>query len=280
MVNSKTNSERPIFNLFLGQDMMKHIDEYSGSACPIELFFDDTFLGVGTSFIWKQGDNHYLITNWHNVSGRDPFTGKHISKTAAEPNRIKVWFNAHQSVGARYREFIDLYDKDGHPIWYIHPKYGTGCDVVAIPLIDVNAQIKFYPINSLSQANLDISVGHDLFVLGYPFGISRMALPVWKRASLATEPELTSDEEPYVLLDTASRPGMSGSPIIRRGWGSVAMDDGSTATFSGGSATRVFGIYSGRLTTSDPLDAELGIAWPIELVPTIIESATQDTSNH
>lgn len=76
------------------------IDQYSVSTVPIEMYFDQTRLSSGTAFIWESGGNYFLITNWHNLSGRDTFSGKHLSPTAAEPNNIKVWFNAKGKVGA------------------------------------------------------------------------------------------------------------------------------------------------------------------------------------
>jgi hypothetical protein len=59
----------------------------------------------------------------------------------------------------------------------------------------------------------------DVFVLGYPFGPGKTGLPVWKRGSIASEPDLVPQVENYLLVDTASRPGMSGSPVILRTYG-------------------------------------------------------------
>lgn len=46
------------------------IDQYSLVALPIEMYFNDTLLSQGTGFVWIDGDSFFLITNWHNVSGR------------------------------------------------------------------------------------------------------------------------------------------------------------------------------------------------------------------
>jgi hypothetical protein len=44
------------------------IDEYSLATVPIEMFFDQTPpLSTGTAFIWTEGGNFFLITNWHNL---------------------------------------------------------------------------------------------------------------------------------------------------------------------------------------------------------------------
>ncbi|MCH9053145.1 MAG: trypsin-like peptidase domain-containing protein [Proteobacteria bacterium] len=254
---------------------MPTIDEYSAATCPIEMFFGDTYLSLGTAFSWQVGDQHYLITNWHNLTGINPLNGRHLSNSRAEPNRIKVWYHANTQLGNRYREFVTLYDDDGQPLWLVHPQHGNKIDVVALP-VPPHPDVIHYPINKMSQRNLNISVGVDLFILGYPYGIARQVWPIWKRASIATEPEIFGDEEKYVLVDTASRPGMSGSPAILRAWGSCLLDDGSVSMVTG-SSTRIFGVYSGRLESADPLDAQLGMVWPIAFVDEIIAGTARDT---
>src|ERR1700730_13381299 len=73
---------------------MPEIDEFSLTTVPIELRFNETHLSHGTAFTWRDRESHFLITNWHNVSGRDPNTNKHLSKTAAEPNMLHAFFNS------------------------------------------------------------------------------------------------------------------------------------------------------------------------------------------
>ena len=85
---------------------MLTIDPYSVAAIPIEMFFNSTNLSLGTAFVWAEGEQLFLITNWHNVSGKDPISGKHLSKTAAEPNRLKVWFNQKNQLGDKVAKFI------------------------------------------------------------------------------------------------------------------------------------------------------------------------------
>ena len=238
------------------------------------MFFGDTYLSLGTAFSWQEGDQNYLITNWHNLTGINPFDGQHISNFGAEPNRIKIWYHANTQLGDRYREFVTLYDDDGQPLWLVHPQHGNKIDVVALP-VPPHPDVTHYPINKLSQRNLSISVGVDLFILGYPYGIERQVWPIWKSASIASEPAIFDDDKKYVLVDTASRPGMSGSPVILRAWGSCLLDDGAVSMVTG-TSTRIFGVYSGRLASEDPLDAQLGMVWPIAFVDEIIAGATRD----
>ncbi len=113
---------------------MPTIDHYSVAAIPVEMLFNDTYLSVGTAFVWAQDDKFFLITNWHNVSGKDPNTGNHLSKTAAEPDKLKVWFNQKGQLGNKLAKFIPIRDQQGTPVWFVHPTHGNKIDVVAILL--------------------------------------------------------------------------------------------------------------------------------------------------
>jgi hypothetical protein len=197
-----------------------------------------------------------------------------VSKTAAEPNRLRVWFNQKAQLGNKVAKFIPIRDRDGAPLWFVHPSHGNKIDVVALP-IENFSDVEMYAINALSNDDLVVEVGMDVFVLGYPFNIGPAGLPIWKRGSIASEPGITPLAQLPVFVDTASRPGMSGSPVIRRSWGTHALADGSTS-MGLGAATKFIGVYSGRLASQDPLDAQLGLTWPASYVPEIVSGAKID----
>ena len=71
-----------------------------------------------------------------------------------------------------------------------------------------------------------------------------------------------------MYIDTASAKGMSGSPVIRRTTGG-ATENGAFSMFSG-PASRFIGIYSGRLTTGNSVDAQLGMVWKSRVIEEII----------
>jgi hypothetical protein len=72
-----------------------------------------------------------------------------------------------------------------------------------------------------------------------------------------------------MLVDTASRPGMSGAPVIRRSWAYHLLENGATSADST-PQSKFIGIYSGRLYTSDRTDAQLGMVWPVDDIPEVI----------
>jgi hypothetical protein len=259
----------------MGSTLPAVIDQYSVATLPLELRFGSTFVSIGTGFVWQWNGNFFLISNWHVLSGRDPFTQKHLSSTAAEPDRVSVWWNKKGALGSKIATELQIRDADGKPLWLAHPQYGSQVDVVALP-VAAPVEAEMFPINEMPQANLLVQVGVDVFILGYPFGVSVGGLlPIWKRGSLASEPQVIDPARPVILVDSASRPGMSGSPVIRRSWGTHQMEGGG-AMMNGAPATRLVGVYSGRLATTDPNDPQLGLTWPITFVDEIIAGNKRD----
>jgi hypothetical protein len=198
---------------------MTKIDAFSLVTVPIEVRANGKTMGNATGFIWKRGAQHYLITNWHVVSGRNAQTGE--QEAPVQPEELRVLFNLRIQDFGKQQYDIAIRDEDGRPRWFTHPVRQRGSDVVAIPLpmSGDDPIINMYPINVLrSEADLAVRVGMDVFILGYPFGSPPPGYPVWKRGSIASEPDLTRIGTGYMLVDTASRPGMSGAPVIRRSW--------------------------------------------------------------
>ena len=253
------------------------IDEFSLVTVPLELRFNDQPLAKATGFTWNRGNTHYLITNWHNVSGRDPNTDKHISKTAAEPNVLRASFNTFGGhVGDKHPVVIDIRQDQDTVSWLVHPVHKRKIDVVAIPLNgDYLSSINFFSINKMGSPDLVVKVGMEVFILGYPFGPGKNGLPVWKRGSIASEPDLVPQIEPYFLIDTASRPGMSGSPVILRNFG-VHVSQDSRVAVSTGPANKFIGVYSGRLHTRDPMDAQIGMVWSATYIDQIIDGGLME----
>ena len=242
------------------------IDPYSSAVSPIDMYFNETYLSRGSAFFWEQDSKIFLVTNWHNFSGKNPFTRKHLSDTAAEPNRITFDVFRRGDLNQRKTLSMNLYEGDV-PSWLEHPTHKSGVDVVCLE-VKLSLANKLFPINTLATSQLALAVGNDVFVLGFPMGIDTHRLPVWKRASVATEPDIDVDNLPMFYVDTASARGMSGAPVVHRS-NSGKMDDGSNM-LAGGMMSRFVGVYSGRIAPAGKHEAHLGIVWKSEVVPEIV----------
>lgn len=162
------------------------------------------------------------------------------------------------------------------PGWFIHPNHKENVDVIALEFLMPN-DVECVAINDeeLKFKEFNPVVADDAFILGFPLANKQMGLfPVWKRASIASEPEYDYDNKPIILVDSASRPCMSGSPVILRRngvWPEPQPGIGTRQCF--------LGIYSGRLPGKTELEAQLGIVWKKRLIEEIIIGRTRDTLN-
>lgn len=169
---------------------------------------------------------------------------------------------------------IRLRQDDRSPKWYVHPQHGHRVDIVALPIV-VEPPAAPNPFNDLEAAALRLEIGMDVFILGYPFQPGPTALPIWKRASVASEPQAIVPEQLHILLDTASRPGMSGSPVIRRSWAAHLYENQEGSVLGRPVQTRLVGVYSGRVGASD-VAAQLGIMWAASFVTEIVAGRVLD----
>lgn len=256
----------------------------------ITLKFNKQALAVGTGFIYRNDQLSYLITNWHNLSGRSNITGEPLHSARGVPNEIVIRLpkaNEYPDgrLGIEWKPItFPLYDEDiEKPNWYEHPNFGCKVDVVALP-ISFSDDFWIFPLNEIQNEfdlNIPLEPGMDVFILGFPKGMSGGGrFPIWKRGSIATEPDFDQDNLPKLLIDSATREGMSGSPVIAQYTGvwNQKKSDGSGEEKVVGSGRRFLGIYSGRLG-GDEFEAQLGIVWKASVVEEIIEGQKTGTNN-
>jgi len=260
MTNNPANSSET------GEAALPKIDVFTTAVSFLEMLFSQTVLATGTCFFWEANGRVYLVTNWHNITGRNSISGEHLSKTLAEPDSIRFNHWPERKLTARREVEIDLYDKNG-PCWLVHPVHGKLVDVVCLPL-PFGEEANVFPINKLPTAPLDLKVAQDVFVLGFPMGIGVERLPIWKRASVASEPSIDVEYVPKLYIDTAGAHGMSGAPVIALNKFYLAPLGGTV--FDMGRSTSFVGVYSGRVGSGDTLAAQLGIVWKSAVIDEII----------
>lgn len=247
---------------------MPIINELSALAFPIEIYFNDDPLGHATAFIWREHDINFLITNWHVIAGKNPITGELLDKTGGRrPNNIKLFGFHSDNISNRFVKTFDFY-LNGKPQWYEHPIHREKVDVIAVALAPTD-EFKVFPVNNFNISDLKIDIGGDVFALGYPFKPRKenFWLPVWKRGSIATEPDIDQDALPFLYVDSATRNGMSGSPVIikNQGIGISSKND----ILLGDTGFSFVGIFSGRLTGEES-EIQLSRVWKSKVIAEII----------
>ena len=247
-------------------------DGLSFCVTPVELMVDNTNFAHGTGFVWKHADAFYVVTNWHNLSGQNPFTGRHLNEGGRVPNSIRIMPctivpQGDQSKIERHLIKIPLYEHFDQPFWKQHKEFSqNGADVAIMALRSPCGRRRCRPRWSARH------IGADLLIAGYPYSnYGGLALPVWKRGSLASEPMSGWEGRPAFLIDPASRPGMSGSPVFRRVFGPAASPDGKGGwTIKGDNVmtSEFVGVYAGHMSSQDA-NVTIGYAWHGDLVEEI-----------
>jgi hypothetical protein len=174
-------------------------------------------MGSATGFIVAHDSKWYLITNWHVVSGRRQDNGQPLSRHGGTPARINVWHNhlgpANMISWVLTTEL--LFDSNDSPRWLEHPTFGRRVDAVALPLA-ITAGVNFIPYE-LEEKPLVLAtdVPDSVNIIGFPYSIAAAGrIAVWIQGSIATDMEIDYDQLPCFLIDSRTRRGQSGSPVL------------------------------------------------------------------
>gem|GEM_PF-582942 len=257
---------------------------YNGlSFCctPIELLANDgsdKVVGTATGFFWRKDDKHYLVTNWHVVSGRNSFTL--LLNPKAYVPKCFCFYGLSVSVQSGMVHFIRQrwtieFTGDMDAVLAKPPQVdGQPIDIWGFPIAD-NSVFGRDPsrtgfeggpeasclLNDHSGQRIVTNVGDDCFILGYPLrNYDGFMPPIWKRGSIASETPLGLDGRPIFLVDAATTPGMSGSPIIRKVV-TLTADNKDIGAIKEYSHYEMIGVYAGRLESLDLAAVNLGYGW-------------------
>lgn len=223
-------------------------------------------LASGTAFVATMNGAPALVTNRHNVTGRDQQTGQPLSPTGGIPNELVVAHNKAGQLGQWVQVVEPLYN-GATPRWIEHKALGQNADFVALPLTQLG-QVQLYPYDPANPGQLiRIAPSEVVSVIGFPFGIGvGGALAIWATGFVASELAADYDGKPAFLIDCRSRQGQSGSAVVAyRGNGSALLESGENVFFSG-PVYRFLGIYSGRVNK----ESDLGIVWKASAIAELL----------
>jgi len=244
------------------------IDELVTIVARLTSYEKDELKKTGSGFFYTNTSGLHYITNRHMVIKEDE---------NYHPDKISLRLHKDANNLQDNGDFlIELYD-NGNPIWKEHPKYGSKVDVVGIPIdqdkIKGNFIIKaFAPQNHLPN-DIEIEIGQELMVMGFPKGFSDdlYNLPIIRNANLASVYPVPFRGNPFVLIDSRLHGGTSGSPVITKVMNMVKKTDGSTAIMSG-NPRYLIGIHSASIDiigTKDTDPLGLNCTWFASLIDDI-----------
>jgi hypothetical protein len=249
---------------------------------PIELLSNDgndSVIGRGSGFFYLWEGNPLLVTNWHVVSGRNVFTKQLLSANGYIPAKLRYFGLQLNQVGNEIRfartEWVISLPEDAQSLLAEPPSIdGAEIDIWAAPVvqgsvIEKNSGRKGFQgsenlssfVNDHVAKNISSQVGEDCLILGYPLSnYDGLKPPVWKTASLASEPGIPLGGLPLFLVDGHTTSSMSGAPIFRRLTTGIAQNP-ITKVFSEQAQFAFLGVYAGRLQSADLENTGLGYGW-------------------
>ena len=230
-----------------------------------------------SGFFYERSGELYIITNWHNLSGINPETGRYLGTFT--PSHLRVYFKCFKRKDdgggelQGYNAEVCLYERGSKPLWLEHPQ-GEKIDVVALKIDPSWSDFRLYPLNHIDfEQRWNPSIADDCYIVGYPEGIKAAAnMPIWKRASIASEPSVEQDGLPMIFIDTIGNQGLSGSPVIACSSGifNPTASVGISSDTIIGSWRNFLGVYSGRIGDSG-VSFQLGRVWKARVIEEILE---------
>lgn len=254
------------FFLFWQSTFSQPVDSFSTSSLSIIAFNKNNQpLWNGTGFLLKIDSIVYLISNNH-VVGDEFYMQEYLRRHKKyPPNDSFPEYVTIRIIGSDLNstkhEKIKLYNDKNRPTFikfYQNKQIQTSLlDVVAIPLNYESTWFGgsiVYTENHINN-NLLLYPSQDLFVVGFPYDYASITIfPIWKRASISSEPNLF----PIFSVDATTRAGMSGSPVVFRDNNYQSID--GVNVFSG-LVTYLVGVYSAQDYTS-----ELGTVYKLNTI--------------
>lgn len=258
-------------------------DLWNYTATPIEYYnLEGALISFHASaFLYRYQQKVYLVSALHCFTGKNVFTGSHISSdTGYEPRRIRVHPCYRNEAGdaGRVSIDVDLFAGD-QALWLTDPDFeDLRTDIGALELtIDIGAG-EFVCVNDGDDIDMHVAPGSEAYVVGYPFAhLVLPYAPIWRRGSFALDPSLPLDTKPIFLLDVRSTRGMSGSPILMRRFGTSVehAQDGTIETAVRTMSTSFIGVYGGRILESDQ---PLGYGWYANRIENIINQQKDNST--
>jgi hypothetical protein len=262
----------------------------SSSSLKLDLFSKDGVrLKPASGFVIEAGNQYYLITNWHVLSGRD-ISAPGQQALVIEPHILKTAIHTYGGRGEKSnppqmgiwkRITVQLYDDHDVPRWIqgrTDEKSQPTVDVVALPIkldptfrglfkwqfegSNINNMDSWVKISAISSSAIDTDVEYGpsdtVHIIGYPLGwapigTDKSSSAFWRMSSIASErSEIGMTPANAFFIDPCALEGMTGSPVI--GMKNERM--------------KLLGVYSDSSTAE--FGANAGLVWDASLVKELI----------
>lgn len=246
---------------------MELVEPYSLCVLSLEaLATTKKHIGFATGVLIRCARRTFIVTNYHVLAGRHPYTDCYL--TPAIPEFIRVKYRV-QKQGAELPSVMEvdhtLYDTERNPVWYALPSdvrllpvepngVKLAIDVAVLEVRDIPQE--FGILDFKAATSFHIPVLEQIAIVGYPHHLSGTEdFPIWLAGTVASD----LANRPYrrcFFVDARTRHGCSGGLTVLktkgaklaypRGW----MDRNANVFYT-------VGIYAGRISE----DSDIGIVW-------------------
>jgi hypothetical protein len=259
-------------------------------------------MGSGTGFIYfhKEMKSHYLITNYHVLTARDPKEPAILLDGYPDsPDELR-WLAFKKNSSGVSSVSIDLLVNNNIE-WIEHSMRDQGVDIAAVK-IKIPDDIFVWSQDKLGLVDdINVEPGSYLSIVGYPGRITTgNELPIWKNGTIASEPMIKPNNLSRFYINANTTPGISGSPVFaveNRLWqdhdqdAELAIREEKEGKISALDRLmridvqkfqkpylkkfyRLVGIYSGRLVDFKDVNNNIGIVWNFHLIEELFTNPT------
>lgn len=241
------------------------IDPLSVRSLPLTLIASGTQIGTGTGFIVLVGNYPYLVSNFHVLAGRHAETLQPLDRFARIPDTVHILHHRKNMLGSWIAKEERLVGPEGKSRLLVNTCGGV--DVAVLPLDSLDDVAVYETDLSLRSTPIRLQPAEQVSIIGFPFGnASWGGFPIWKSGMIASDFDLDYMGKPQFLVDATTRPGMSGSPVYARRYGSY-QNESFTTVLTMGTSDRFLGIYAGRIDEQ----SEIGRVWRPSTIIEILE---------
>lgn len=270
-------------------------------------------LAVGSGVLYRKDNKEFIVTAWHNVTGRHATTLEHLSNKGCSPDNLVAYIACRATndsyVGYCRQCFtIPLQDSE-KSLYFIHQQKWPRVDVVAIPIDPEHAydnegylstgqklvtqrpmrQKAPHPALSMdieciqdfmgaaNDINVDLSsyltASDDVFILGYPKGITDMYGQPIWKRATVATSPHLGWQRQKQFLVDCASREGMSGAPVISYNKGGPLQVGSTTFHDLGPVTIFLGVYASRMGHVSHFEAQIGTVWQKVLVDEIIDDA-------
>lgn len=277
----------------------------------LEMMCNGKAVARGSGVLYRRNDQVYIVTAWHNVTGRHSDTLKLLSGIVPDQVRAHVATSLISSSGIDegvVRRAIDLPLEDGgRAIYLVHPKGYPRIDVVAIPIdpdfphvtpmqtsvgdgVVYRAPLRAQPRGAGLGSDIhciqdfagaaaqfrvdfakDLAVSDDLFIVGYPKGITDQYVQPLWKRATVATIPHLGWDGQRKFLVDCASREGMSGAPVLTYNKTGKMQVGGMTYAGSGSATLLHGIYVSRVGGGRQFEAQIGTVWKREVIDEIID---------